>query len=236
MIPEIMVDRLTFRWQTLENDCSEFYKPIVWEYEGLFYQINFFDDLSNNFIINDKLTPVEALNLSLKLYPTDIYRLNHLNKIYKICKKFSIDPSKFDIFEKNGIKGKEAFASLEYIDNLSEKLVKYCDEKKIGIRYITILRKLNQNHQNLIEHFIEANKPSASELRNFINFVKDYKNFIETSQYNHDHLNFIKYKQNHLQEDFLKQFNTIIKNLKYSSIENKYNFEKPYITISSEIR
>lgn len=229
------IDRKTFRWYKRKDDFSEIYEPVVWRYGEKMYQLNYFDNISNQFILKDSYGKIDALNFSLEFYRAEEVTLSQLASIYKICKTFAINPSDIKIFEKNGIKGDDAYESLEYYDKLNELTAEYINIKKLGIKYISILKKLKENHLKIIDQFIDKKKPSASDLRNFINFIKDYKNYINNDTFDENLINSIRKKRNLLQSDFQEKFKELQKNFHSITVDNINNFEKCSLKVISEI-
>lgn len=231
----IEIDRNRFRWYKRKNDFSEIYAPIVWRYGENMYQLNYFDNFSNQFILKDSFSPMDAIKFSIEFYKTEDLSISQLSSIYKICKFFKITPSNLKIFEENGIKGNEAYESLEYYDKLNKLTAEYINIKKLGIKYISILKKLNENHLKIIDQFIETKKPSAGDLRNFINFIKDYKSYIDTDIFDEDLINSIRNQRNLLQADFQERFRSLQKNFKRIKVDNINNFENCSLKITFEI-
>lgn len=226
----VSIDRVTFRWHDLTNDSSTVYKPVVWEYCNRYYQLNYFDD-TDNYILNNTFTPAEALKFTINFYRIEI-NLLHLSRIYAVCQKFHIKPEDLEIFEKNGVKGKIAFGALLFLDGLSSILTSYIVEKKIGIKYLTIMSRLKTEHLTILEEFVVQKRPSVGEFRNFIHFLKDYENYININHFNEDLLNEIKKSRNPIEQSFYDKFTEIKKSFKIISIDSATNFERSTLNIA----
>jgi hypothetical protein len=224
------IDRVTFRWHNLTNDSSPVYKPVVWKHCDLYYQLNYFDD-TDNYILNNTFTPVEALKFTINFYRIEISLL-HLSRIYTVCQKFHIMPEDLEIFEKHGIKGKIAFGALLFLVTLNSTLTSYIVEKKIGIKYLTIMSRLMPNHLSVLEEFVIQKRPSVGEFRNFLHFLKDYENYINVNQFNEDLFNEIKKARNPIEQSFYDKFTEIKKSFKTISVDSPTNFERSALNIA----
>lgn len=228
----IIIDRTTFCWifpagSGNQNSLYSVYPPAIWKTANVYYQLNYFDTINDEYFLLEDCDFTDAFLISVGFYGRENLNIVELSNLLCLAESFGYSATDFDIFEKYGVSGERKIRTLRMLKDFSAPLKGYLAVKNPSFRTLNLLVKLPDNIVDIVESYLETENPSVSDFKKIVTKLFDMKDEIpeKLRDFDKNELEKIFSSKNSVQQDFLKELTAYADKLNSVDVKNYDNFE-----------
>ena len=227
-------DRKLFNWYYGSYSTDGIYPPVLAQIDNTYYQLNKFSEIFNEYYLYiGKVNPLAALKKSINL--KNNINIVEISNILQIADLLNININEIDLFNTNNIKGNKLLEALRKVKFYPETIKKYVLSKDISFKLIILISEHLSKIGKILENYIKDCFPTISDFRKYLYFLIDYKDYINTIDFNFKDIDKVITERNKHICEFYNKFNELNENFVPIKIENIDNFETARLIFSFAI-
>lgn len=228
-----MPNRKLFDWYYGSYSTDGIYPPVLAQIDNSFYQLNKFNEGFNEFLYIGKVKPLDALINSINL--KNNINVVEISNIIQIADLLNININEIEFFNRNNIKGNKLIEALRRVKFYPEAIKEYIVSKDISFKLVILLSQHLNKIGKILERYIKECFPTISDFRKYLYILIDYKDYINTDDFDFKDINNVISERNKHICGFYSKFEELKKNLVPVNVENIDNFETAQLIFSFAI-